>query len=145
MASPSLADIFRERVLVLDGAMGSLIQGYGLTEADYRKGYFEEHPSDLKGNHDLLVLTRPDVIGDIHRQYLEAGADIIETNTFSGTTIAQEDYGTEGIVYQMNVAAARVAKAAADEFTAKTRTPTNPALWPGPWAPPTGPYPLVRT
>jgi 5-methyltetrahydrofolate--homocysteine methyltransferase len=100
--------------------MGSLIQGYGLTEADYRKGYFEEHPSDLKGNHDLLVLTRPDVIGDIHRQYLEAGADIIETNTFSGTTIAQEDYGTEGIVYQMNVAAARVAKAAADEFTAKT-------------------------
>ena len=102
--------------------MGSLIQGYGLTEEDYRKGYFEEHESDLKGNHDLLVLTRPDVIREIHEQYLEAGADVIETNTFSGTTIAQEDYGTEHIVYEMNVAAARVARQAADEYTAK-----NPA------------------
>lgn len=100
--------------------MGSLIQGYGLTEADYRKGYFEDHPSDLKGNHDLLVLTRPDVIREIHIKYLEAGADVIETNTFSGTTIAQEDYGTQGIVYEMNVAAARVAREAADEYTAKT-------------------------
>ena len=100
--------------------MGSLIQGYGLTEADYRHGHFEDHPSDLKGNHDLLVLTRPDVIREIHERYLDAGADVIETNTFSGTTVAQEDYGTEGVVYEMNVAAARVARAAADKFTALT-------------------------
>ncbi|MTB50191.1 methionine synthase [Lewinella sp. W8] len=124
MVSSSLVDLFRERILVLDGAMGSLIQGYGLTEKDYRKGYFEDHPSDLKGNHDLLVLTRPDVIGQIHRQYLEAGADLIETNTFSGTSIAQEDYGTQEIVYEMNVAAARVAREAADEYTAKN--PSKP-------------------
>ncbi|OAV44428.1 methionine synthase [Lewinella sp. 4G2] len=114
----SIEELFNEKILVLDGAMGSLIQGYGLTEADYRKGYFEDHPSDLKGNHDLLVLTRPDIIQEIHEQYLEAGADLLETNTFSGTTIAQEDYGTEGIVYEMNVAAAKVARAAADKYTA---------------------------
>ena len=119
MATRTITDLFREKILVLDGAMGSLIQGYGLTEADYRHGYFEDHPSDLKGNHDLLVLTRPDVIREIHEQYLEAGADVIETNTFSGTTIAQEDYGTEGIVYEMNVAAARVAREAADKYTSQ--------------------------
>ncbi|WP_044102564.1 methionine synthase [Neolewinella persica] len=122
MSTTSLRHIFQQRILVLDGAMGSLIQGYGLTEQDYRTGYFEDHPSDLKGNHDLLVLTRPDVIREIHEMYLEAGADVIETNTFSGTTIAQEDYGTEHIVYEMNVAAARVARTAADAYTAK-----NPA------------------
>jgi len=122
MSASSLRKIFEQRILVLDGAMGSLIQGYGLTEEDYRTGYFEDHPSDLKGNHDLLVLTRPDVIREIHEQYLEAGADMIETNTFSGTTIAQEDYGTQHIVYEMNVAAAKVAREAADKFTAK-----NPA------------------
>ena len=118
MPDNSLTDLFQDRILILDGAMGSLIQGYGLKEEDYRHGYFEDHPSDLKGNHDLLVLTRPDVIQEIHEQYLEAGADILETNTFSGTTIAQEDYGTQGIVYELNVAAARVARAAADKFTA---------------------------
>ncbi len=96
--------------------MGSLIQGYGLMEEDYRHGHFEQHPNDLKGNHDLLVLTRPDVIEEIHRQYLEAGADLIETNTFSGTSIAQEDYGTQGIVYELNKAAAEVARRAADAF-----------------------------
>ena len=119
MSKPTITEIFQQRILVLDGAMGSLIQGYGLTEQDYRTGYFEDHPSDLKGNHDLLVLTRPDVIREIHEQYLAAGADVIETNTFSGTTIAQEDYGTEGVVYEMNVAAARVAREAADKFTAQ--------------------------
>ncbi|MFT5998061.1 MAG: 5-methyltetrahydrofolate--homocysteine methyltransferase [Neolewinella sp.] len=124
MSSLSIREIFQQRILVLDGAMGSLIQGYGLTEQDYRTGYFEDHPSDLKGNHDLLVLTRPDVIQEIHELYLEAGADVIETNTFSGTTIAQEDYGTEHIVYEMNVAAARVARAAADTYTA--RNPAKP-------------------
>jgi len=102
--------------------MGSLIQGYGLTEADYRHGHFEDHPSDLKGNHDLLVLTRPDVIEEIHKQYLAAGADIIETNTFSGTTIAQEDYGTQAIVYELNKAAAQVARRAADAYS----TPEKP-------------------
>ncbi|TXF89055.1 methionine synthase [Neolewinella aurantiaca] len=124
MSAASLRQIFSERILVLDGAMGSLIQGYGLKEEDYRTGYFEDHPSDLKGNHDLLVLTRPDVIREIHELYLEAGADVIETNTFSGTTIAQEDYGTEHIVYEMNVAAARVAREAADKYTA--RNPAKP-------------------
>ena len=124
MSTPSLRQIFSERILVLDGAMGSLIQGYGLKEEDYRTGYFEDHPSDLKGNHDLLVLTRPDVIREIHELYLEAGADVIETNTFSGTSIAQEDYGTEHIVYEMNVAAARVAREAADKYTA--RNPAKP-------------------
>ncbi|NJC25457.1 methionine synthase [Neolewinella antarctica] len=122
MSAQTLAQIFEQRILVLDGAMGSLIQGYGLKEADYRRGFFEDHPSDLKGNHDLLVLTRPDVIREIHELYLAAGADILETNTFSGTTIAQADYGTEAIVYEMNVAAARVAREAADKYTAQ-----NPA------------------
>ncbi len=122
MLRPPLTELFCQRILVLDGAMGSLIQGYGLTEADYRHGYFEDHPSDLRGNHDLLVLTRPDVIEEIHRQYLEAGADLIETNTFSGTVIAQEDYGTQGIVYELNKAAAQVARRAADAYS----TPKKP-------------------
>ena len=136
MSRPSLAQLFAERILVLDGAMGSLIQGYGLTEADYRHGHLEDHSSDLKGNHDLLVLTRPDVIEEIHRQYLEAGADLIETNTFSGTTIAQEDYGTQHLVYEMNKAAAEVARRAADayataekpRFVAGAVGPTNRTL-----------------
>ena len=118
----TLAERFADRILVLDGAMGSLIQGYGLTEQDYRRGHFEDHPSDLKGNHDLLVLTRPDVIEEIHRQYLEAGADLIETNTFSGTVIAQEDYGTQHVVYALNKAAAEVARRAADAYS----TPDKP-------------------
>ena len=117
MSRPTLSALFTERILVLDGAMGSLIQGYGLTEADYRHGHFEDHPSDLKGNHDLLVLTRPDVIEEIHGQYLAAGADIIETNTFSGTAIAQEDYGTQAVVYELNKAAATVARRAADAYS----------------------------
>ncbi|MCP9234953.1 methionine synthase [Lewinella sp. JB7] len=122
MNRPPLSEIFAERILVLDGAMGSLIQGYQLTEEDYRHGHFENHPSDLKGNHDLLVLTRPDVIGEIHRAYLAAGADLIETNTFSGTSIAQEDYGTQDCIYELNKAAARVAREAADAFS----TPDKP-------------------
>ncbi|THH40611.1 methionine synthase [Neolewinella litorea] len=122
MTRPSLSQRFAERILVLDGAMGSLIQGYGLTEADYRNGHFEDHPSDLKGNHDLLVLTRPDVIEEIHRLYLEAGADLIETNTFSGTSIAQADYGTQGVIYELNKAAAEVARQAADAYS----TPDKP-------------------
>ena len=91
------------RILVLDGAMGTMIQRYKLTEADFRGERFKDHPKDLKGNSDLLVLTRPDVIGAIHREYLAAGADIIETNTFTSTAIAQADYGLESLVYELNV------------------------------------------
>ena len=94
--------------------MGTMIQRRKLTEADFRGERLKDHGRDLKGNSDLLVLTRPDVIGDIHREYLAAGADIVETNTFTSTVIAQADYGLESLVYELNVEGARVAKAAAD-------------------------------
>ena len=112
------------RVVVLDGAMGTMIQQHPLDEADFRGMRFDAHEQSLKGNNDLLVLTRPDVIAAIHGQFLEAGADIIETNTFSSTAIAQADYGTEGIVAEMNRVAASLARATADEWTA--RTPERP-------------------
>ncbi len=111
-------------VLVLDGAMGTMIQRYKLTEADFRGERFKNHERDLKGNSDILVLTRPDVIGAIHREYLDAGADIIETNTFTSTSIAQADYALESLAYELSVAGARVAREAADEWTA--RTPDRP-------------------
>jgi 5-methyltetrahydrofolate--homocysteine methyltransferase len=107
-----------ERILVLDGAMGTMIQRYALEEPDFRKGFFEGHPSSLKGNNDLLAMTRPDVIRAIHEAYFEAGADIAETNTFSATSIAQADYHLEHIVYDLNVAAARIAREAADKYSA---------------------------
>ncbi len=113
----ALPAILQSRIAVLDGAMGTMIQRYRLTEADFRGERFVDHPKDLKGNNDLLVLTRPDVISEIHRQYLEAGADIIETNTFGTTTVAQEDYGLGDFAYEMNVAAARLARAACDAFS----------------------------
>src|SRR6476660_4985640 len=106
-----------KRILVLDGAMGTMIQRHDLTEADFRGERFRAHPHDLKGDNDLLVLTRPDVIAGIHRQYLEAGADIIETNTFNGTAVSQGDYGLEHLAYEINLAGARLARAAADEWT----------------------------
>ena len=109
-----------ERVLVLDGAMGTVIQSYKLGEADYRGERFRDWPKDLKGNNDLLVLTRPEVIGEIHRRYLEAGADIVETNTFNSNATSQADYGTEALVRELNLAAAQVARRAADEVTART-------------------------
>ncbi|MFN8790932.1 MAG: methionine synthase [Bdellovibrionales bacterium] len=109
----------KSRILFLDGAMGTMIQQYKLQEADFRKGHFEKHPHDLKGNNDLLVLTRPDVIREIHTQYLEAGCDIIETNTFNGTSISQADYGLQAAVRDINFAAARVAKNACLEFMKK--------------------------
>src|SRR5438132_11416287 len=102
-----------ERILVLDGAMGTMIQRHKLSEADFRGERFARHPRDLKGDNDLLVLTRPDAIREIHDQYLEAGADVIETNTFNSTAVAQADYGLESIVYELNAEAARLAKAAA--------------------------------
>ncbi|MEL6143626.1 MAG: homocysteine S-methyltransferase family protein, partial [Bacteroidota bacterium] len=114
---PSINTIFQERILVLDGAMGSLIQGYGLKEEDYRGDRFVDSAIELKGNHDLLALTRPDVIEEIHRAYLDAGADIIETNTFSATSIAQEDYGTQAAVYDINRVSAELAKRVCVEYT----------------------------
>ena len=107
------------RILILDGAMGTMIQRHKLTEADFRGERFAKHPHDLKGDSDVLVLTRPDVIGGIHREYLEAGADIIETNTFNANAVSQSDYALEPYVYEINVAAARLARAAADEYTAR--------------------------
>ncbi len=107
----------KERILILDGAMGTMIQRYNLTEEDFRGDRFRQTQKDLKGNNDLLSLTRPDVIHEIHEAYLEAGADIIETNTFSGTSIAQEDYGLEDVVYDLNKASAEIAKEAAVKYT----------------------------
>ncbi|MGB1041389.1 MAG: homocysteine S-methyltransferase family protein [Flavobacteriales bacterium] len=109
----------KKRILVLDGAMGTMIQQYKLEEEDFRKGWFEGHDSPLKGNNDLLSLTRPEIIKTIHGKYYEAGADIVETNTFSGTTIAQEDYNTQDKVYEINYHSAKIAREVADEFTAK--------------------------
>jgi 5-methyltetrahydrofolate--homocysteine methyltransferase len=113
-----IEEILKERILVLDGAMGTMIQRHVLTEDDFRKGWFESHHKSLKGNNDLLSLTRPEIIEDIHRQYFEAGADIAETNTFSGTTIAQADYDLQDAVYDINFHSAKIAKKVADEFTA---------------------------
>ncbi len=114
-------DLLARRILVLDGAWGTMIQSYALSEADYRgfeNDRFENWPRDLKGNNDLLVLTRPDIVRDIHRAYLRAGADIAETNTFSSTSIAQADYGLEGLAYELNYAGAELARQVADEFEA---------------------------
>ena len=112
------------RILLLDGAMGTMIQRHPLTDADFRGDRFRAHPRDLKGNNDLLVLTRPDIISGIHHEYLEAGADLIETNTFSSTAIAQADYGLEAVAYELNLEAARLARATADQWSA--RTPERP-------------------
>jgi len=111
--------ILQNRIMVLDGAMGTMIQRHTLEEEDFRGERFKEHAHSLKGNNDLLSLTRPDIIKEIHSLYFEAGADIAETNTFSSTKIAQADYHLEEAVYDLNVASARLAREAADEFTAK--------------------------
>lgn len=113
-----IQEILEKRILVLDGAMGTMIQRHKLEEDDFRKGWFENHHKSLKGNNDLLSLTRPEIIEDIHRQYFEAGADIAETNTFSGTTVAQADYDLEDFVYEINYHSAKIARKVADEFTA---------------------------
>ena len=123
--SPAFDELRRQlerRILILDGAMGTMIQRHRLTEADFRGERFKDHPKDLQGNNDLLILTRPDVIREIHGQYLAAGADIIETNTFSSTTIAQADYLLEHVAYELNVEGARIARAASDEWTRRRRT-----------------------
>ena len=128
-----LADLLRRRILILDGAMGTMVQRYKLQEADFRGEILKDHAKDQKGNNDVLVLTRPDVIGAIHREYLDAGADIIETSTFSSNVIAQADYGLEHLIYDLNVHGARVAREAADEFT--RRDPSRPRFVAGSMGP----------
>jgi 5-methyltetrahydrofolate--homocysteine methyltransferase len=110
----------KQRILILDGAMGTMIQRYKLDEAGYRGARFKDHTHDVKGDNDLLVLSQPKIISEIHNAYLEAGADIIETNTFNSQAISQADYGLEEIAEEMNVAAARLAREAADAWTKKT-------------------------
>ena len=117
--SAELTALLQQRILILDGAMGTMIQRHGLQEADYRGERFAGHAHDLKGNNDLLLLTRPDIIRGIHAEYLAAGADILETNTFNATAISQADYKLESVVYELNVAGARLAREVCDEYTAK--------------------------
>ena len=119
MQRPNIKDVLRDKILILDGAMGSLIQQYNLTDADYRGERFKNFPHEVKGNNDLLSITRPDVIKEIHAKYFAAGADIAETNTFSGTSIAMADYHMEDLVYELNYESAKIAREVADEFTAK--------------------------
>lgn len=119
LSKPPITELLKERILVLDGAMGTMIQRYSLEEKDFRNEELKDHAHPLKGNNDLLVFTRPDIVKAIHAQYFDAGADIIETNTFSGTTIAQADYRLEHMVDKINYEGAKVAREVADEYTAK--------------------------
>jgi len=112
-----IKEILKERILIIDGAMGTMIQQHKLEEADYRGERFANWHKDVKGNNDLLSITQPDIITAIHKLYLDAGADIIETNTFSSTTIAQADYDMQSLAYELNVASAKCARMAADEYT----------------------------
>jgi 5-methyltetrahydrofolate--homocysteine methyltransferase len=114
-----IEDILKERIMVLDGAMGTMIQRHQLEEKDFRNEQLKDHPHPLKGNNDLLSITRPDIIKEIHRQYFEAGSDIVETNTFGSTWVAQADYHLEFLVYDINYQSARIAKEVATEFTLK--------------------------
>ncbi len=118
--SQELRRLLSQRILILDGAMGTMIQRHSLTEADYRGARFVDHGKDLKGNNDLLILTRPDLIRGIHEEYLAAGADIVETNTFNSTSVSQADYGLEELVYELNLAGARLAREACDKYTEQT-------------------------
>jgi 5-methyltetrahydrofolate--homocysteine methyltransferase len=129
----NIHDILQERILIIDGAMGTMIQRHTLTEEDFRGERFRNHAHVLKGNNDVLSITRPDIIADIHRAYFEAGADIAETNTFSGTTIAQADYHLEDAVYDLNYESARIAREVANEFTA--REPHKPRFVAGAMGP----------
>jgi 5-methyltetrahydrofolate--homocysteine methyltransferase len=115
----NIKELLKERILIIDGAMGTMIQRYKLEEEDYRGERFKDWHKDVKGNNDLLSITRPEIITSIHKEYLEAGADIIETNTFSSTSIAQADYDMQSLAYELNVASAKCARQAADEYTAK--------------------------
>jgi 5-methyltetrahydrofolate--homocysteine methyltransferase len=116
------ARLLGKRMMILDGAMGTMIQRYKLSEADFRGPRFAEHGKDVKGNNELLTLTRPDVIREVHEGYLAAGADVIETNTFGATTIAQGDYDLAELTYELNLESARIARQACDKFS----TPEQP-------------------
>ena len=120
----TIQDCLKERILIIDGAMGTMIQRHKLEEKDYRGLRFADWPSDLKGNNDLLCLTQPAIIEGIHREYLDAGADIIETNTFNAQVISMADYHMESLAFEINVAAARIARKAADDYT--SRNPDKP-------------------
>ena len=113
----AVPEILRQRIMVLDGAMGTMIQRFKLNEAQYRGERFKDHPKDVKGNNELLSLTRPDVIQSIHEGYLAAGADMVETNTFGATRIAQDDYGMAELAFEMNLKSAQLARAACDKFS----------------------------
>mgnify|MGYP001368288056 FL=1 len=117
----NIESLLEDRILVLDGAMGTMIQRHNFEEFDFREGAFEEHHKPLKGNNDLLSITRPETIKDIHRAYFDAGADIVETNTFSGTSVAQADYDLEYAVFDINYQSARIAKEVANEYSDKPR------------------------
>ncbi len=129
----TIEQLLRERILVLDGAMGTMLQRYQFTEEDFRGNRFKDFPKPLKGNNDLLSITQPQAIAEIHRKYFEAGADIVETNTFSGTRIAMADYGMEDLVYEMNYESAKIAKQVAEEFT--TKNPKQPRFVAGAMGP----------
>lgn len=116
---PKIEEILKDRILVLDGAMGTMLQRYRFTEEDFRGKQFKDWPTPLQGNNDLLSLTQPKAIAEVHQKYFEAGADIVETNTFSGTSIAMADYGMEKWVYELNYQSAKIAKEVADRFTSK--------------------------
>jgi len=131
----NIRDLLIDRILIIDGAMGTMIQRHKLEEKDFRNEALKDHPGSLKGNNDLLSITRPDIIKDIHRLYFEAGADIIETNTFSGTTISQADYHLEYLVDDINFFSAKIAREVADEMTAKT--PDKPRFVAGSMGPTT--------
>jgi len=115
----SLYDVIKERILVLDGAMGTMIQAYNLKEEDFRGERFKNYSSSLKGNNDLLSITQPQIISEIHKKYLEAGADILETNTFSSNSISMADYNMEDLVYELNFESAKIAKKLSDEYSIK--------------------------
>src|SRR5215213_7489169 len=112
----NIKDLLNKRILVIDGAMGTMIQRYKLTEEDYRGERFKDWPSDIKGNNDLLCLTKPEVIKAIHKEYLAAGANLIETNTFNAQKVSLADYNMQSLAFEINVAAAKVAKEAIKEF-----------------------------
>jgi len=121
----SIENLLQKRILIIDGAMGTMIQRYKLSEADYRGERFKDWPSDIKGNNDLLCLTQPQIIKNIHKEYLEAGADILETNTFNAQRVSLADYHMEGLAYEINLAAAKIARDAVKEFTHDSRLTTH--------------------
>ena len=133
LSKPSISELLKSRILVLDGAMGTMIQRHKFSEENYRGERFKDYSQPLQGNNDLLSITQPEAILDIHRKYFEAGADIAETNTFSSTSIAMADYAMEDLVYELNFASAKLARQAADEFTAKN--PNRPRFVAGSMGP----------